>query len=167
MSPLGAGDPEPPFSRGAEPTGTFARMTTCVLQSRVFATLGALAAAAAIWAPSAQAAKPATGVQLSAITKAVHSSTVGGMGTVPRSHYTVTKAKISTVSSSWATASITPTKAYQSTMQGAYAFFVQPAGTKSWVLVDLGTAEVGCGFAPNPVINDLVDKGASSACTAS
>jgi hypothetical protein len=142
-------------------------MRTRVVHPRVFATLAVLAATSTIWVPSAQAAKPATGAQLSAITEAVHSSTVGGMGGIPRSHYTVTKARISTVSVSWATANITPTKAYQSTMQGAYAFFVEPAGTKSWVLVDLGTADVGCGFAPNPVINDLVGKGASSACTAS
>jgi hypothetical protein len=139
---------------------------TRFVRTRSLAAIGTLAVVAAVWAPAAQAAKPATSAQLSAITKAVHTSTVGGIQSVPRSHYTVTKAKISTVSSGWATADITPTKAAQATLQSAYAFFIQPAGTKSWVLVDLGSAEVGCGLAPNNVINDLVGKGASAACKA-
>ena len=33
---------------------------------------------------------------------------------------------------------------------------VKLAGKSTWVVVDAGTAEVGCGIAPDPVLADLL-----------
>lgn len=139
-------------------------MKTRSVRIRSLAALGSLVAAAAVCAPSAEAAKSASAAQLSAITKAMQTSPVAGLKTVPRSHYKVTGAKVSTVNPNWATASLTPTKASQKTLQGGYAILALLAGTKSWVVLDFGSAEVGCGYVAANVLNDLIGKGASSAC---
>jgi len=83
----------------------------------------------------------------------------------PTNRYTVTNVRISTVSKAWAMASLVPTKAYRNKFQAATAVAVKPAGTREWVIVDLGTAEVGCGIAPNPVLTDLLGlKGGEVPC---
>lgn len=91
-------------------------------------------------------------------------SPVGGLRELPHNRYKVTAIKVSTVSKSWATANITPRKAYRDTLQSGYAFLVRPAGTSSWVVVDFGSAAVGCGFAPDAVVDDLRGNGSSDAC---
>jgi hypothetical protein len=107
----------------------------------------------------------ATSAQTSAVAKAVRSSTVGGINKVPTKRYTVKNVRISTVSKAWAMASLVPTKAYRTTFQAATVLAVQPAGTREWVVVDLGSAEVGCGIAPNKVLADLLGlKGKQTPC---
>ncbi len=90
-----------------------------------------------------------------ALVAAVHASSVGGLNKIPRSHYRITDAHISTVSTSWASAQLTATAAYRSSFQDVTIVAVQPAGTKRWVVVDLGSAQVGCGIAPDRVLQDL------------
>jgi hypothetical protein len=107
-------------------------------------------------AGAALASTRATNAQASAVASAVRSSPVGGMNKVPTKRYKVTNVRISSVSKAWAMASLEPTKGYQTTFQAATVLAVQPAGTHTWVVVDLGSAEVGCGIAPNPVLADLL-----------
>lgn len=120
------------------------------------ATAAAVAAAASTHATSPQAA---------AVAKAVRSTHVDDMNKVPSKRYTVTNVRISTVSKSWAMASIEPTKAYRNSFQSAIAVAVRPAGTREWVVVDVGSAQVGCGIAPNAVLADLLGlKGGETPC---
>jgi len=121
---------------------------------------GALGLAAS---PALASRKPTTR-QAQAITKAVQTSPVGGASDIPTNQYRVTGIRVSTVSRVWATANMTPTKAYKDTLQSAFVMLVRPAGTQSWVVVDLGTAEVGCGYAPDPVLDDLRGSGYSQSC---
>jgi hypothetical protein len=84
---------------------------------------------------------------------------------VPAKRYSVTNVRISTVSKAWAMASLVPTKGYRNTFQPASVVAVKPAGTREWVVVDLGTAQVGCGIAPNRVLTDLLGlKGTEVPC---
>lgn len=106
-----------------------------------------VASAGARRAPSSQAR--------TALIAAVHTSSVGGLNKIPRSHYRVTGAQISSVSSSWASAQLIATAAYRSRFQNVTIVAVQPAGTSRWVVVDLGSAQVGCGIAPDKVLQDL------------
>jgi hypothetical protein len=138
-------------------------MNTGLLRARSLAALAAIGLAA-VWAPSADAAKRATGTQLNAITRAMHTATVAGLNTIPRSHYKVTGAKISTINPNWAVADLTPVGAAKDTLQSGYGILVLLAGTKTWVLVDFGSAEVGCGYLASNVLDDLVGRGASRAC---
>ncbi|ADB49659.1 hypothetical protein [Conexibacter woesei] len=112
--------------------------------------------AAALVAAPANAARTATPKETAALTRAIFSSPVAGIDTVAHKKYRVTGTKISTVSRSWATATITPRKRYADTLQGGYAIAVQPAGTRQWVVVDFGSSMVGCGIAPNSVVADLL-----------
>jgi hypothetical protein len=80
---------------------------------------------------------------------------VGGLNKVPRNRYTVTGQRVSTVSRNWAIARLVATPAFRSTFQNATAVAVKLAGTSRWVVVDVGTAEVGCNIAPNKVLADL------------
>ena len=116
--------------------------------------LAAAAFAAAVLAAPAAADKAASPAQKRQLAKAMRASVVGGG--IPASWYTVDRERVSTVSSNWATAWQRSTKAGDGKFQPAYAILVQPAGTKRWVVVDLGTALVGCGIAPNAVVKDLV-----------
>jgi hypothetical protein len=109
-----------------------------------------------VLAAGALARKNATPTQAKAVSQAVTSSPVGGINKVPTRRYTVTNVKISTVSKAWAMASLVPTKAFRKSFQAATVVAVQPAGTSKWVVVDLGSAEVGCGIAPNAVLADLL-----------
>jgi hypothetical protein len=122
-------------------------------------TAGIAAAAALallVVAPGAAASKRPSSSQAAAITRAVQTSTVGGVDRVPRNRYVVSHRRISTVEKSWAYAQIQPRKRFQSTFQSAYAMLVNPAGTRTWVVVDLGSAQVGCGVVPTAVISDLL-----------
>ena len=121
----------------------------------------AIGLVAAVPASARRTAGPAA---VTALTKAVHGSSVGGLNHVPRSHYRLTQARISTVSKLWASAEVTPTARYRSSLQAITIVAVQPAGTSSWVVVDAGSAQVGCGVAPNKVLADLFHARASSVC---
>lgn len=116
--------------------------------------LTAAVIAAAVLAVPAAASERATPAQKRQIAKAMRTTNVGG-GLNPR-WYRVIGARVSTVSDSWATARQRATRAGRGKFQPAYVILVQPAGTKQWVVVDLGTALVGCGIAPNAVVKDLV-----------
>lgn len=126
-------------------------MRRILAASVLFAALVALLASA-----TAIASKSATRSQASAVAQAVRTSPVGGIDKVPTKHYTVTKVKISTVSAAWAMASLVPAKGYRNKFQAATVVAVRPAGTSKWVVVDLGTADVGCGIAPDAVLADLL-----------
>jgi hypothetical protein len=139
-------------------------MKTGSLHARSLGVLGAVAFAAAAWAPSADAARSPTAAQRSAITKAVQTASVAGLNTLPRSHYKVTGVKISTVNPNWAVADLTPVGVAKTTLQSGYGVLVLLAGTKTWVLLDFGSAGVGCGYLSSRVLNDLVGKGASNEC---
>jgi len=105
---------------------------------------------------SALASKSATPAQLRALTSAIHSTPVAGINTIPANRYRVSRAKISTVSTYWASAWVEPTKRFQATLQGIEVVAVRLAGKRTWVVVDAGTAEVGCGVAPDSVLADLL-----------
>jgi hypothetical protein len=90
------------------------------------------------------------------LTSAVRTSAVGGIDKVPVNRYTVSRVRISTVSKAWAMASLVPRKSFARTFQPAYVVAVKLAGTSTWVVVDLGSAQVGCGIAPNSVLSDLL-----------
>jgi hypothetical protein len=125
------------------------------MTSKMLSVLAVAALALTALAAPAGAAKPATTAQTGAIARAIHTTTVGGANRLPKSWYRVTGAKVSTVSKSWAWATETPTKAGRNKFQPAFFLLVQPAGLKKWVVVDLGTALVGCGIAPDSVLSDL------------
>jgi len=116
-------------------------------------------------AGEALASTHATSSQASAVAKAVRRSSVDDIDKVPAKRYRVSDVRISTVSRAWAMASLLPTKAYRNTFQPATVVAVKPAGTREWVVVDLGTAQVGCGIAPNQVLSDLLGlKGSEVPC---
>jgi len=121
----------------------------------VLALLAALALAGS--AGTALASKSATRSQANAVARAVRSSPVGGINKVPTKRYAVRKVRISSVSTAWAMASLVPTKAFRKTFQAVTAVAVKLAGTSRWVVVDLGSSEVGCGIAPNAVLADLLE----------
>lgn len=106
-------------------------------------------------AGSASASRAPTSKQETALTAAVLATHVADLNEVPRSRYRVTGERISSVSSSWAKAEVVARPGFQSTFQNATVVAVRPAGTDQWVVVDLGSAEVGCGIAPNKVLADL------------
>lgn len=108
-----------------------------------------------ILAAPAVASRAPTARQRSALTSAVYGSTVAGINQVPQSHYRVTGQRISSVSGSWAKAQLVARQGFQSSFQSASVVAVRPAGTSRWVVVDLGSSEVGCGIAPNKVLSDL------------
>lgn len=58
----------------------------------------------------------------------------------------------------WARVDVNPKPAFEATVQGFYAFLVKsprPNGSFTWVVADFGSAFVGCGVAPLPVVKDL------------
>jgi hypothetical protein len=115
----------------------------------------------------ASAARRANAQQRTALTTAVRTSPVAGLNRVPQSKYRVTGQKISTVSSNWAVAMLTPTRPADATLQGGQAVAVRLAGTTQWTVVDFGSADIGCGFAPVAVIADLFDvRNVRQACAA-
>jgi hypothetical protein len=124
------------------------RRTACIAAAAALSLLVAAPLAAASKRPSAR--------QAAAITRAVHTSIVGGIDRVPRNRYAVSHRRISTVEPRWAYAQLQPRKRFQGTFQSAYVMLVNLAGTRTWVVVDLGSAQVGCGVVPAAVISDLL-----------
>jgi hypothetical protein len=124
------------------------------LHSRLAAAL-LITAVAMIFASSAGASRAPRSGERQAIANAVLTTHVAGLNKVPKTHYRVTGERVSTVSSAWAKAEIVARPGFQSSLQNASVIAVRPAGTNQWVVVDLGTAEVGCGIAPNKVLADL------------
>jgi hypothetical protein len=114
-----------------------------------------VAAAAMVFAPPAGASRAATAKQRRALTNAVHASHVAGINRVPRSHYRIRGQRVSTVSQNWATARLDAAAGFRDSFQNAVVVAVRPAGTAQWVVVDLGSSDVGCGIAPNKVLSDL------------
>jgi hypothetical protein len=108
--------------------------------------------------------RPAGRRQASALTRAVRSSPVGGLDEVPRANYRVVDQKISSLSRNWAYASLRATPAARNTFQDGYVFAVLPAGTRSWVVIDAGSAAVSCGIAPNAVIAGLLAASPQGIC---
>jgi hypothetical protein len=121
--------------------------------------LGLAALAAAILAPTAVASRPASKSEVKAITRAVQTTPVAGIDKVPTDHYSVDGIKVTTLPSrqtgAWAIAQLKPTAKFKNTLQGGTGILIRPAGTRDWTVVDFGTSEVGCGFAPNQVLQDL------------
>jgi hypothetical protein len=124
------------------------RRTACIAAAAALSLLVA--------APLAAASKRPTAGQAAAITRAVHTSIVGGIDRVPRNRYVVSHRRISTVEPRWAYAQLQPRKRFQDTFQSSYVMLVNLAGTRTWVVVDLGSAQVGCGVVPAAVISDLL-----------
>jgi hypothetical protein len=110
---------------------------------------------AMIWAVPAGASRAANTTERQGLTNAVLSSSVGGLNKVPRSHYTVTGQRVSSKSKNWGIARLVATSAFKSSFQNSTVVAVKLAGTTRWVVVDVGTAQVGCGIAPNVVLADL------------
>jgi hypothetical protein len=108
-----------------------------------------------IWAAPAGASRAANATERQGLTNAVHASVVAGINKVPQNRYTVTGQRVSTVSKSWASARLVATPAFKSSFQAAIVVAVKLAGTNRWVVIDLGSAQVGCGIAPNTVLADL------------
>ena len=123
------------------------RRAPLALLTAAIALLGAAASASASRAPTP---KDRTG-----LTNAVLATHVADLNQVPKSHYRVTGERVSTVSKSWAKANVVARPGFQSTFQNAVVVAVKLAGTNQWVVVDLGSADVGCGIAPNKVLADL------------
>lgn len=120
-----------------------------------------LAAAAALLAcllasSTASAARNATRQERTALAKAVFASPMGRGDPQFKRQYETRGARVSTVSRYWAKVLIVARPRYVSRLQGGYAIAVRPAGGSAWVLVDFGTADVGCGIAPNSVLADLL-----------
>lgn len=128
-----------------------ARLRSRLVPLILLATGIAILAAAA----SASASRAPTSKERSRLTNAVLATHVAGLNQVPKSHYRVTGERISTVSSSWAKADVVARPGFQSTFQNAVVVAVKLAGTNQWVVVDLGSAQVGCGIAPKKVLADL------------
>jgi hypothetical protein len=127
-----------------------------MLQRRFLCLIAVASLVPFVLAASAFARRNATRTQANAVAQAAKSSPVGGINRVSTNRYTVANVKISTVSKAWAMASLAPAKAFRNSFQAAAIVAVQPAGTGRWVVVDLGSAEVGCGIAPNAVLADLL-----------
>ena len=125
------------------------------LRSRL-AVLALLAGVVAIVATaSASASRAPTSRERNGLTDAVLTTHVADLNQVPKSHYRVAGVRISTVSKSWAKADVVARPGFRSTFQNAVVVAVRLAGTNQWVVVDLGSADVGCRIAPNKVLADL------------
>lgn len=108
-----------------------------------------------LFAAPAGASRAPKGNEAQALASAVSGSPVAGVNRVPKSQYRVSGQRVSTVSSSWAKEQLVARNGFQSTFQDATVVAVKLAGTARWVVVDLGSSEVGCGIAPNKVLSDL------------
>jgi hypothetical protein len=116
---------------------------------------GLVVTASMICAAPAGASRAANGADRQGLTNAVHATQVAGLNKVPRSRYRVTGQRVSTVSAHWGIAQLVARPAFRSSFQNSLVVAVKLAGTNRWVVVDVGTDEVGCGIAPNKVLADL------------
>jgi len=103
--------------------------------------------------------RPATAAEAHAIVTAYRSSALGDVNRVPRANYRIVGIRVSKLAPAWATARQVPTPAARATFQPAYGVLVRlartPGATGPWVLVDVGSSEVGCGVAPRRVLAEL------------
>ena len=108
---------------------------------------------------SGNGGRPATAAEARAIVSAYRSSPLGDVNRVPRGNYRIVGIRVSKLAPAWATARQVPTPAARATFQPAYGVLVRlartPGAAGPWVLVDVGSAEVGCGVAPRRVLADL------------
>ena len=132
-----------------------------VLAPAIVACLGVaiFAGAGLTGSPAASGGRPATAAEARAIVKAYRSSPLGDVNLVPRANYRFVGIRVSKLARSWATARQVPTPAAGATFQPAYGVLVRvsptPRGAGPWVLVDVGSSEVGCAVAPKRVLADL------------
>jgi len=110
----------------------------------------------AVAASPAGAARNATKKEAAAIATAVFSSPMGKGDPQFRRQYRAVRPRVSTLSRHWAKVDVVARPRYAGRLQGGYAIAVHPAGESAWVVVDFGTADVGCGIAPDAVIADLL-----------
>ena len=123
-------------------TSTGATSRTARTTAGTLALLGVAALSAAAPAGAAPAA------DVPAVEQAVRTSplTAG----VDPGRYTVQDVRLSAADPAWAGASLAPVGA---DLEPADVVLRSVAGR--WEVVDLGSAEVGCGIAPEPVLSDL------------
>ena len=131
-----------------------------VLVSAIVAGLGvAILANAGLNGSPAAGGRPATTAEARAIVKAYSSSPLGEVNQVPRANYRFVGIRVSKLAPSWATARQLPTPATGATFQPAYGVLVRVAvtlkGAGPWVLVGVGSSDVGCVVAPKRVLADL------------
>jgi len=112
------------------------------------ALVGAVVLGAAVAPAMGASVVNATAAQKSAITAAIHSTSVAGLNQVPQANYTVGKTVVYAGSKYWARASINATAASRTTFQSSIAVLARAAGTNTWTVLDIGTSEVGCAVAP-------------------
>jgi hypothetical protein len=119
----------------------------------------AVAALAMTFAASAAASRAPTSKERAAIGGAVYAASVYvGVNRIPRSHYQLTRQRVSSVSDSWATADLIARPGFRLKLGDATVVAVRVAGTEHWVVVDVGydyRGYVGCGIAPDAVLADL------------
>ena len=72
---------------------------------------------------------------------------------VPAADYTVTHVRVAPSDPTWAAADLTPTAAGADSLDPATVVLQQVGGT--WQVVDLGTAQVGCGLVTPAVEGEL------------
>lgn len=72
---------------------------------------------------------------------------------VPTADYTVDDVRVATSDPTWAAAELTPTASGADTLDPATVVLQQVGG--SWQVVDLGTAQVGCGLVTPAVQGEL------------
>ena len=123
------------------------------IRTRHLAACVAALAVAGAAATTASADRAATPAQKTQITKAVKASPVAGLRSV-RDRFNVTGVRVSTVSVAWATARVVAKPRYRNTFQAGYVVLVRPPAG-AWVVVDAGSALVGCSVAPYRVLTDL------------
>jgi hypothetical protein len=123
--------------------------------TRVLCLAALVLTAVLVAASPAGAARGATKRERTAITRSVQTSAVGGIKQVPKSHYRVTGIRVSTVSHSWAKANMVARPGFVGSFQNAEVIAVRLSGTSRWIVVDVGTSDVGCGIAPDKVLADL------------
>jgi len=118
-----------------------------------------LAGSAAPAAAPGSGGRAASAAEARAITTAFRSSPLGGVNKVPKAQYRITRIRVSTLAPTWATAQQVATAAGRNTFQPGYGVLVRLANTANapgpWVLVDVGTAFVGCDVAPARVLTNL------------
>ncbi len=109
--------------------------------------------------PPGSGGRAANAAEARAITTAYRSSPLGDVNQVPRANYRIVGIRVSRLAPTWATARQVPTAAGEATFQPAYGVLVRLARTRGapgpWVLVDVGSSEVGCKVAPRRVLTDL------------
>jgi hypothetical protein len=115
-----------------------------------------LAAAVLLPAAPALAATKANHRTARALTHAIHTTPVAGFDKVPHNRYRVAGPVVTDLSDSWAMGTITARKRFRDSFQGGYFVAVNLAGTHRWVVVDAGSALVGCGTVPDGVLADLL-----------